>query len=606
MWLARAHIDDAWECLEPNCMHVPLTGQASLLLERTLIIIGIVIAVLVFIIICMVSYVLAKRARQQFQQRCKRRQQAKTPVIGVDSRSMSQPATNKPESLIKSQVLPSNMATKQPHQIILQDSSSPPASQSPREHFGESSPASQLPRGHFGESPPASQLPRGHFGDSPQQTLHSNTNANSSETRNEPRGRLAASSVYDNFRSAELSHFSEGGKLHSTEATPNESVEVEALSVNGKAEMKRPQPEKSSVADILNTSNKATTPVNISVLQGVHAPDAPPALPLYRHVNETAPLERFISSSSQPSAPSQNSPSTGSPQRSPHVFSLNGNDPVVQPLIANEKKHLPMSSHVQPQRPYESKSDKDLSRYLPLGGRRQGPNEMHGYRKDNSEHNHLLRDLSKLSHSSTFPKPKLNGMSSDALSESDEEGTSKVPYAQPLDLYISEDDLCLSKETLVNSSFSSVSGPSRQASHDGPGLGLMRHPAPNRPGIRKHQSEESPNYSKIVNKNHAFLQDNARTRSLDNPPGRANVNPDPWRLNSTVAGSPDVETYDNIVQQPASQLHNHMYAYDPNDDSAPWDGEMSRPDQSSSLTEEDRDQLTRLKDVLPDQQAIPI
>lgn len=41
-------------------MHIAVSDQATILFERTLIIIGIVIALLVFIVICIASYVLAK------------------------------------------------------------------------------------------------------------------------------------------------------------------------------------------------------------------------------------------------------------------------------------------------------------------------------------------------------------------------------------------------------------------------------------------------------------------------------------------------------------------------------------------------------------------
>ncbi|CAG5114503.1 unnamed protein product, partial [Candidula unifasciata] len=480
------------------------------------------------------------------------------------------------ESVIRSQMLPSNMAAKQPGPMMLQDSSPPPASLSPK----------------------------GHIGESPQQLVHSEMKTN--PNGNEPRGRLAASSVYDNFKSAEISRFLEGRDLHQDKEVKASEIKVPSEKEVG--ENKNPQADTSPTADIFNMSNEVSSPVDVSLPQPVQVSDPPPSLPLYHRFSETRSIPvGFSTSLSQPSAASLNSPSKDSPQPFQDVLSLTEHDTAVQPLIQNQKKHSPVSSSVQSQRPFESKSDKDLSRYLPLGGKRQGSYDIHGNTDDNSEHSRLLRHLSKLSHSNTFPKPKMNGMSSDVLSESDEEDTPEAPANNlQLDLYISEDDLCLSQENLVNSSFSSVSAPSGQASHEDRGLGLIRQSGPTRLGIRKHQSEESPNYSKIVNRSHAFLQDNARTQSLDNPPGREGVSPDPWRLNSTVAGSPEVETYDNIVPQTAPQLQNHAYAYDPNDDSAPWDGDMNRAEQRLSLTDEDKDRLQRLRDVLPDQQAIPI
>ncbi|XP_055875064.1 pro-neuregulin-2, membrane-bound isoform-like isoform X3 [Biomphalaria glabrata] len=54
-----------------------LTGQASLYHQRSLIIIGIIIAVLVFIGICIASYILAKRKRKQLEDRRKRYQTTK-------------------------------------------------------------------------------------------------------------------------------------------------------------------------------------------------------------------------------------------------------------------------------------------------------------------------------------------------------------------------------------------------------------------------------------------------------------------------------------------------------------------------------------------------
>ncbi|KAK7507766.1 hypothetical protein BaRGS_00000731, partial [Batillaria attramentaria] len=52
-----------------------LTGEATLLYERTLIIIGIVVAVLVFIVICIASYCLANRRRKRFEAKRRLRRQ---------------------------------------------------------------------------------------------------------------------------------------------------------------------------------------------------------------------------------------------------------------------------------------------------------------------------------------------------------------------------------------------------------------------------------------------------------------------------------------------------------------------------------------------------
>ena len=98
------------------------------------------------------------------------------------------------------------------------------------------------------------------------------------------------------------------------------------------------------------------------------------------------------------------------------------------------------------------------------------------------------------------------------------------------------------------------------------------------------------------------------------------------RLHSTLAGSPMVETYGenderfglNSTQHP-SFYRSRPFVYDPSDDGKPWDKETptTQQDKSKDLRfqrgsidgeegAEDKDTLQRLKDVYPDQPAIPI
>ena len=98
------------------------------------------------------------------------------------------------------------------------------------------------------------------------------------------------------------------------------------------------------------------------------------------------------------------------------------------------------------------------------------------------------------------------------------------------------------------------------------------------------------------------------------------------RLHSTQVGSPMVETYgenDERFGHPYNQNPNYNsrgpFVYDPNEDGKPWDRDTPTTQQDRSkdfglqrdsvegeADEEEKDRLQRLKDVKPDQPAIPI
>lgn len=458
-------------------------------------------------------------------------------------------------------------------------------------------------------SPPFNQLSPGKYSMPPQQFQFPSAKTNYGGSRPHSRGRLAAASVYENSGHTEPLKVNKGA---ATTALP-ENIEMNVIAESKEANDKLNDLDMGLLFADLRNKNESTNQTYEPPSQLPRSLE-PSSLPISsqreNQILEIHPLPDYVLPSAEPSFEPSVESSAPYPHSEPDLplqnyddnfFSLDENDAAIQPLLSDDTKDFSVHYRDQPQRPFESKSDRDLSRYLPPVNRHQGPREK--YNKNSLENKRLLRDLTKLSHSSTFPKAKVNGLETDTFSESDEEDVQEVPYEKQADLYISEEDLGLSAENLVSSSFSSVT-PSRKTSHEDHGLVLAPRSGLSRPGIRKHQSEEGSAYSKLINKSHIFLQDGARSRSLDNPTDSSDISRNSGRLNSTVAGSPDVETYDNMIQQ-TPQLHNRDCPYDPSDDSAPWDREANSINRSS-LTDEEIDKLNRLRDVLPNQPAIPI
>jgi hypothetical protein len=429
------------------------------------------------------------------------------------------------------------------------------------------------------------------------------------QQQHESRQRLPAFSVYENVidSNPRTANNDEGLKYNSASATVHpEIIEMSVL------------PESRLQSDVIDTDNVSCTSAIINnnghddsvdrpALLHVHSSDPlpPSRQPAnnYHQITETSPLLAELNSApSEAIAPLYSLPSSSSqPVITRHHFhddasSKDDNRTAGQPLLQNHTTSSPIENggHFAP--PFESKSDRNLSRYaLPDNSQQACPNN-HGSAAHSLENNRL----NKLPHSNTFPKSKVNGPTLDVCSESDDEDDVEIPYEKQL--HISEEDLLLSQETFGDSSYLIMTTPTRQNAHEELVIGLLPNSVIRRPGMRKYQSEEGPAYSKLNSKNVAFLQLNVRSRSLDDPLGTEDDNPDPMRLNSTMAGSPDVETYDNMTQQHA-HLHNNMYSYDPNDDSTPWDKDINKTD-CTNFSKEDK--INGLKDVLPDQQPIPI
>lgn len=448
-------------------------------------------------------------------------------------------------------------------------------------------------------SPPPYQPSHGNVSEVPRQQ-HSNMNLDRSGNQCESRRRLVASSVYENYEGSEPHKFSNGSDFQGggsvVAALKPENIEMNVLEEMDKSDKK-----------VISNKNGTTICMN----DGEHTRSVDVPLPPQLNLSSLDSLQpdyqisKISLESSEPLTSScSESPSSlllPSAQRfQDEAFSRDENDTAAHPLLQNPKKYFHVDSHDQSQRPSESKSDKDLLRHL-LNNRRRGTHSSQSC--GSQETNQLLNSIPKLTHSNTFPKSKVNGLTSDLYSESDEEEEEVIAVPYEKQLHVSDEDLDLSKETLANSSFLSMNSSSNQANREEWVMGLLPNLGSSRLGIRKYQSEEGPAYNKLINRSLAFLQDSARSRSLEDPPGIGSASPSPGKLRSTVAGSPDVETYD-MSQQP-TQVLNRLYPYDPNDDPTPWDGEISRID-FSNLTQEEREKQNRLKDVLPDQQAIPI
>lgn len=462
-----------------------------------------------------------------------------------------------------------NLASKQMHQIMLHNSSLP---------------ATNQPHGNTSQQQQSSDMkvdPNGYQHESSRQ-------------------KMAASSVYENLADSKLSAFSHSEDFQASKSAPisalPETIEMSVLQETTEEKQQVEKSDKSSICVGINNSNNfASQNSAFSVL-----PDSASSLSHSSHTSfhEVLPhaLETTVSSF-EPQPPSLSQATIQHQQLQDKASTKEDNDTAVQPLLLSHDSSISIDSVNQPARSFESRSDKDLYRYLLLGSNQECSHDRYGLATDNPENLFMT-----LTHSNTFPcASKVNGVSLDVYSESDEEDEVEVPYEKQL--HISEEDLGTSDEMLENSLFLGVSSPSREKCREDWVVGLIPSVGLSRPGMRKYLSEEGPVYSRLFNKSIAILEDATRSRSLDEA-GLGAESPDPRRMNSTMAGSPDVETYDNFLLQPVG-AGNSMYAYDPNDDSSPWDGDMNRSDLSSQ-TAEDREKLSRLKDVLPDQQPIPV
>ncbi|CAG5135649.1 unnamed protein product, partial [Candidula unifasciata] len=467
-----------------------------------------------------------------------------------------------------------NLASKQLHQILLHNSSLP-----------------------------ATNQPHGNTSGQQQQQRQSNVKVDPSRHQHESLQKMAVSSDYETLADSKSSALNRSDDFQpgkrSLSSVPPEIIEMNVLQDKSEATSCVDKSDKNSICGSMNSSSyNATNNSVVSVL-----PDSVSSLSHPSHVycqdSETLPHTLDTPPTSNEPQPLSLSQATLSHhQLHDDVCAKEGKDTAVQARLSNHENNFLIDNFDQPVRPFQSKSDKDLYKYLLLGSTQDAGRDKFGFVCDNPENTFM-----PLTHSNTFPvATKMNGVTLDMYSESDEEDEIEVPYEKQL--HISEEDLGVSDETLENSLFLGGNTPTRERCREDWVIGLIPSLGISRPGMRKYQSEEGPVYSRLVNKSIAILEDNARSRSLDEPSGLGADSPDPRRMNSTMAGSPDVETYDHFSQVPV-QSGNSMYAYDPNDDSPPWDDEINRTDVSDQ-TAEDREKLNRLKDVLPDQQPIPV
>ncbi|XP_059167981.1 uncharacterized protein LOC131950005 isoform X2 [Physella acuta] len=458
-----------------------ITGQASLLFQRTLIIIGIVIALLVFVAICIASYVLAKRQQRKY----------------------NKSRTANPNHTANSPPTGGNSGPENGGGVIARDSSAPSMTE-PK--LGKSEMA----------SPPTHPFPVPPF---------MRTGNKPAETRR----RLCASSQYDNVRDLEAILDNDS----SNTAKPYEKIQMAPLRSVGAS------PEPAEVQPSLGTPGESPSP---GLPRDHHhptpSPSAPPPVPTIQY--STSP-------SSPDNATSRQAFSTADP------------------------------NSIQTFHPLGSRSDRDIARHL------ASTRNKHKTSHDPLENENLLKKA-KLTSSNTFPTSKVNSVP--LLDSDSDEDVRDIHY----DLHITEEDLDLSKGSSYNSSSSSMRSPTGQQES----LGLLASTHSSRPGVRKHQSEDSPSYNTPTNRRYGLQQeDNARSYSLDEPATKPAAPPSK-HMNSTLLGSPESE-YPHAAPGPC-QHYNHN-EYDPTDDEVPWDAN------SSKVT---NDEHYKLKDVAPNQRPIPI
>ncbi|GFO25529.1 hypothetical protein PoB_005203400 [Plakobranchus ocellatus] len=753
--------------------------------ERTLIIIGIVIAVLVFIVICIASYFLAKGRRKRFEQR-RRRREAKRATQDLASAPLDSRHGNEILSIEKSL----------PNDVGLRDSPLRSAARTTNENKTntDSAPNTSYPAQHEihplllkkqQEEQAKQQRQQQLQPDEPDPQLEAllrscdpnhppKSEVQAAGERPDSRRRLVASSYNDCGDVPSMFKACVDRKETTTAAvlrTP-EDIEMNNMTDNGNKQQNSKHPNANGNSGIeedseLARQDSSTSPgTNVPVPFASSPPPIPsPSSPIYSPRPPSSasvsppPYHKavYIPSSSHHLAGEDESPEEDAarlPLLAPNeiedacnniTLSNKSNDNHLNNISNSQYKRTAFQKHHAP-------SDRQWSSAPTPANINDSPNTKQksqmpphsddiekGYDSEEdliSERDNLLGKISELpcssknqnlknknsflpssfptipsvSHSNTFPKPsRVNGVvrggsgshniytanSDDDSSSSDEnDAPREFPYQkQRDDLYISEEDLDLSKENLASTSFSSsMAGVgqlsrqlSRQESRDmeEPVVGLLPSQnllAPRGPDqLRKYPSEEGPAYSILAGKAQGlYLQDDNRSKSMDDPlvsptmtssstnatasasslstppygsttiasstsrngnphhhnyhyPGQQHQNTTRpvfeggSRLHSTQAGSPMVETYgelDGTFGASSSQYQmpksNQPFAYDPNEDVKPWDRETTvEHDRSKALgldvegvecldEEEEKDRIRRLKDVYPDQPAIPI
>ncbi|GFS04711.1 hypothetical protein ElyMa_004663700 [Elysia marginata] len=747
--------------------------QSTLLYERTLIIIGIVIAALVFIVICIASYILANGRRKRFEQRRRRREarraarelEATAPPpqekhlandVSIKESPLRSAALAAADGSTTTALQPNNAypAQHEIHPLLLKkQQQQQQQQQQQKQQFENDEPDPQLQALLRSCDPNHQSKAEGHV----------------AGERPDSRKRLVASS-YDNcegvpstFKACvDRNETTTAAVLHTTE-----DIEMNDMDRNGEdkhlnlnspggnsgqeGQLERPGgPSRDDIGVPLSLAETdVNSPPQVSSPTSSSCSARPPSSgslsppPYHRAVYIPSPLNHQLGEDDPPEEEAAKIPLLSSNEIKAPKGQLSIDEVTISRFISpsNEsqrkrtsfqKNHAPPLHNVREwssaptpekskasdspilihrldndtEKGYDSDEDMITERDNLLG--KTSPPQI---KKSKNPHApSIFPTASSVSHSNTFPKPsRVNGVvrgsstshnsypndSDDESSSSDEnDAPREFPYQkQRDDLYISEDDLDLSKENLASTSFSSDimrSGRmprqlSRQESRDmeEPVVGLLpsQNLKPPRDQLRKYPSEEGPAYSILACKAQGLhLQDDNRSKSLDDPlvsasmaesstnatASASSLSTSPYgssnplmssaplngsprynnyhypvqqpryvhqpnfeggsRLHSTLAGSPMVETYGenderfglNAITNPNS-YRSKPFAYDPNEDGKPWDKETptSQQDRSrefglhgnsveSDENEQEKDRLQRLKDVYPDQPAIPI